>query len=90
MIKGEPTVALTVHHYPQSVLDAAEHAWEIPAEMQTCQVFIDGFMSGVGTKSCGHPPLAPYLVKMEGPLTYAFVLSFDSRADQNDASMRKE
>ena len=90
MIKGEPTVALTVHHYPQSVLDAAEHAWEIPAEMQTCQVFIDGFMSGVGTKSCGHPPLAPYLVKMENPLTYAFVLSFDGHADKNDASMRKE
>lgn len=52
----------------------AAHDEELADEALT-QVSIDGFMSGLGSQSCGHPPLEPYRIPADRPLAFSFTMA---------------
>lgn len=60
-------------HYPMTMIEAAKHREDL-TECDTVEVHIDGFVSGVGSNSCGNPPLEKYQVKAQTdqPLKFAY------------------
>ncbi len=49
-------LCVAAYPFPAEAFDAFRHRREV-RPMGTTQVMIDGFRSGVGSQSCGHPPL---------------------------------
>ena len=62
----------SAHHYTVDVLyNKCRHQEDIP-EMPLTQISVDGFVSGIGSNSCGPQPLEKYIVKADNPLRFTF------------------
>ena len=70
LIYGEQ-LNFQAHHYTQDQLVDCKHTWDIPQNAFT-QVSVDGYITGIGSNSCGPATLDQYIIKADKPLSYTF------------------
>lgn len=60
-------------HATLEEISACKHHFEVPKSDLT-EVCVDGFMSGLGSNSCGPRPLEEYI--LDGNREYSFTVTF--------------
>ena len=71
LVKSEKLFSFSTHHYTDDDLILWNHREDIK-DMNFTRVNIDGFISGIGSDSCGPGPLDKYLVKIHGIKEFSF------------------
>jgi len=64
LIYGDQLINFNAHHFTIDNLNKASHMEELPLRSMT-QLSIDHLMGGLGSQSCGFPPLEKYCIKPE-------------------------
>ena len=71
-LRGE-SLNFSARHTTIEELDNCEHSFEV-RDFDLTEICVDGFMSGLGSNSCGPRPLPGYI--LEGNKEYSFTVSF--------------
>ena len=74
MISGEKPLNFSAHHYTVDDLIDWKHTEEVEKKDLT-QVTVDGFLSGIGSASCGPMPEPQYRVMTDKPYEFSFVIT---------------
>ena len=72
IVSGTP-FHFSAHPYTVEELERASHTEELK-RMPLTQVSVDGFMCGLGSQSCGFPPLEEYRVIPDKALSFSYEL----------------
>jgi len=72
-IKSEIPFSFSAHHYTDDDLVSWKHREDI-TEMDFTRVNIDGFITGIGSDSCGPGPMDKYLLKINGTKEFSFTI----------------
>lgn len=73
MIKSDKLFDFSTHHYTDDALIAWRHREDVK-DMNFTRINLDGFISGIGSNSCGPMPMDKYVLKMEGTKQFSFKL----------------
>lgn len=71
IIQSDKPFNFNACHFTLEALTHARHTIDL-LEQDTTIVYIDGYMSGIGSNSCGPLPLDMYCVPANQPLTFSF------------------
>ncbi len=80
------TLSFNASPYPMRMIDAAKHREDLK-ETDNIEVHIDGFVGGIGSNSCGEPPLAQYRIipDPEKPIAFAYKILPIRKNKQSDS-----
>jgi beta-galactosidase/beta-glucuronidase len=73
LIYGKPPFHFNAHHFTIEDIMGASHA-EYLKDSNLTQVSVDGYMCGLGSQSCGSPPLEQYRILPDKDLSFSFIL----------------